>query len=257
MYPYLFKYGAFKVSSYGVMLALAFIVGVWVAKRLGEKDGITEQQIDSISLWLIVAGVIGSRFLYTFVEHYDDYIQKPVRFFYFQEGGLSFSGGLVFAIVAAVLFCKKHRLSFWKMADCLSPSLALGFAIAKIGCFLMGCCHGSACTVPWGISYNHPESLAHPKGTPLHPSQIYECLAMLVVFALLLICKKRKTFEGQVFLSLIVLYGVVRSLLEFFRGDTGHLGILTTAQAINLPLIIGAIILWIMMKKKGQSHLPD
>lgn len=250
MYPYLFKYGSFKISSYGVMLATAFITGVWLAKKLGKKEAITENQIDSISLWLILSGVLGSRFLYTFVEHYDEYIQNPVRFFYFQEGGLSFSGGLVFAIVASVIFCKKHRISFWKMADTLSPSLALGFSIAKIGCFLMGCCHGTVCAVPWGVTYTHPESLAHPRGIPLHPSQIYESIGTLLIFGLLMLIKDKKTFQGQTFLSLIILYGTVRSALEFFRGETGHIGFLTTAQAINLPMIVVAIILWIILKKK-------
>lgn len=232
------------------MLAAAFMVGVWLAKKIAKKDRISDSQIDAISFWLIVAGVIGSRFLYTFVEHFDEYSQNPVRFFYFQEGGLSFSGGLVFAIVAAVVFCRKKKISFWKMADSLSPSLAVGFAIAKIGCFLMGCCHGRPCDLPWAITYTNPESLAHPRNVPLHPSQIYESIATFLIFLTLLQIHKRRKFDGQVFLSLLILYGVVRSLLEYFRGDTGHLGFLTTAQAINLPVILCAAALWIFLRKK-------
>lgn len=251
MFPFIFKYGSFKISSYGLFLGIALMVGVWLAKRIAERQGVSGKHVDSISFWLILAGVIGSRFLYTFVEHGDVYWRDPARFFSFHEGGLSFSGGLVAAVATAVWYCRKHRLPFWQMADILTPSLALGFSIAKIGCFLMGCCHGTVCELPWGVTYTNQESLANPLGVPLHPSQIYESLSTLAIFAGLYFLTPRKSFQGQVFLCFLVAYGVVRSLLEPLRGETGHLGPLTTAQAINLPLIVGAIVAWMVLRKRN------
>lgn len=252
MHPYILQYGSFKISSYGLFLGIALMVGVWLAKKIGQRQGVSPQKVDSISFWLILSGILGSRFLYTFVEHWDVYGSDPLRFFRFHEGGLSFSGGLVFAVLGAIAYCKKHGISFWKMADILSPSLALGFSIAKIGCFMMGCCHGKQCDLPWGVVYTRQDSLANPLGVPLHPSQIYESIATLAIFAILYRITPKKKFDGQVFLSFLILYGVVRSLLESFRGEVGHLGILTTAQAINLPLILGALAAWKILRTRSD-----
>lgn len=252
MHPIIFQYKNFVISGYGVMLALAFYVGLFVAKRVSKTSGVGAHQIESLAFWLIVTGVLGSRFLYTFIEHPDEYLKNPLEFFAFQKGGLSFMGGLIFAIAFAFFWCKKHGHTFLKIADIYSPSVALGLSIAKIGCFLVGCCHGRVCEVPWGIAFHSPDSHARPLGVPLHPTQLYESLACLVLFIILYKVAKKQPFEGKVFALFMTLYGVIRFILEYFRGsESAYFWGLTTAQTVCIPLFIVGVVLYGFQKKKA------
>ncbi len=252
MFPIILQTKWITISSYGVMLAIALFVGLHVAQKNAKTLGFDPKRIESFSMWLIVVGVLGSRFLYTFVEHPDQYLSKPFKFFAFQEGGLSFTGGLIFSIVLTVVYCFKNKINFFKLADTLSPSVAIGFSIAKIGCFLTGCCHGKVCDLPWAVVYTNPQSNARPLDVGLHPSQIYESIATLLIFFFLMHVFKKRKFDGQIFLLLLIVYGIARSLLEFARGEPGFLGALTTAQFLNIPMIVVATVLYVYLFKKSN-----
>lgn len=254
MYPIILKLGSLKLSSYGLMLAIAFLVGIFLAKRIGKQENVSSQQIEAISFWMIISGILGSRFLYTFVEHGEYYWKHPLQYFAFQKGGLSFFGGLFFSISACVFYCYRNRISFLKIADILTPSVALGLSIAKIGCFLAGCCHGGVCEVPWGVTFNHPETLAEPKGVPLHPVQLYEALSTIGIFFALIFSRRFRRFHGELFFFFLISYGVIRSFLETFRGHPGHLGELTTAQTLSIPMVGVAVVWWFLRwKKRGET----
>ncbi len=253
MFPTILKIGPLVLSTYGFMLAVAFMVGIFLAKQRGLREGIDSTKIEALSFRVVVAGVLGARFLYTFVEHASYYFRHPVEFFYFQKGGLSFMGGLFLAIFVSLLYCKKHQLSFWQIADIFTPSIALGLSFAKVGCFLAGCCHGKVCDLPWGVIFNHTDTLADPKNIPLHPAQLYESFATLMIFFGLLILQKFRSFQGQIFLIFVIVYGVVRSVLEVFRGQPGKLGFLTTAQSLSIPMIVLATLLLIQKFKSRQT----
>jgi phosphatidylglycerol:prolipoprotein diacylglycerol transferase len=250
MHPFIFKLGALKLSSYGLMLGIAFLTGMTFAKKRAAREGLDPNKIESLSVWLIIAGVVGARILYTFVEHADEYWRNPFQFFAFHKGGLSFYGGFFLAVGTAVWFCKKHRMAFWQVADIFAPMIALGLAIAKIGCFLAGCCHGKVCDLPWAITFTHIESLAEPRGVPLHPAQIYESLATLAIFLGLTAFRRFKKFDGEIFLLFLIIYGVTRSALEMLRGSPGHLMGLTTAQFLSIPMVGAAVLWWILRKRK-------
>jgi phosphatidylglycerol:prolipoprotein diacylglycerol transferase len=254
MHPILFEIGPLKLSFYGLMLAISFFLGMHIAERGGRKEGIPAKRIERLSRWIIGSAVLGARFLYTFVEHWSYYIRLPWKFFAFQEVGLSFFGGLFAAIGVSIAYCRRHRLPFWKVADIYTPTIALGLAITKIGCFMAGCCFGRTCDLPWGVAFTNPASLADPKGVPLHPTQIYESLANLGIFLLLIVFRRFRRFQGEIFLLFLIVYGVVRSYLETFRGSPGHLAGLTTAQFLSVPMVLLAIVWWVLRFKQGANH---
>jgi phosphatidylglycerol:prolipoprotein diacylglycerol transferase len=242
MWPVLLHLGPLKIPAYGFMLGIGIFVGIYLAKRQARKEKLDPMLIESLAFWVVLMCVFGARFAYTFVENAGYYFSRPWEFFYFWNGGLTFSGSLVAAVATAWVICRRHDLSFWKAVDILTPPVALGLMFGKIGCFLAGCCYGKVCDLPWGVRFTNPESLAHPKGIPLHPTQLYEAASWLVLFLILRAYQRRKDRRpGEIFFAFGVVYGTVR----FLRSDPGHLGPLTTAQMTNLPLIIICLTLWI------------
>ncbi len=257
MHPILFHLGPITLKSFGLLVAIAMLVGIAIAKKRAMREGIPPEKIESLSFWLIVASLLGSRFLYTFVEHADHFWRHPVEFLYFHTGGLSFLGGLFFAVATAIVFCRKNSLRFWQVADLMAPSIAIGLAIGKVGCFLAGCCHGKVCDLPWGVTFHDPEGLARPLNVPLHPTQLYEALSWTFLFVLLLAFQRIRKFYGEQFLLFVIVFSIVRSYLETFRGDPGHLGTLTTAQFLSIPMALAAIGIWIMIRRGRLSSLAS
>lgn len=253
MHPILFELGVLKLSSYGLMLAIAFFLGMHIAERGGRREGISIKRIERLSWLIIFSAIVGARFLYTFVEHATYYFRHPLKFFAFHEGGLSFFGGLFFAIAASVWYCRKHKLSFWNIADIYTPTIALGLSIAKIGCFLAGCCFGKICDHPWGIAFTHPDSLADPKGIPLHPTQLYESLMNFGIFLLLVLFRRFQRFRGEIFFLFLFVYGLGRSYLETFRGNPGTIAGLPSAQFLSIPMVLLAIVWWVLRYKNRPT----
>jgi phosphatidylglycerol:prolipoprotein diacylglycerol transferase len=254
MHPIALRLGAFEISSYGVMLAVAMVLGMYLARRRAVLDDISPTVIDPLSIWIFASAMVGARVLYTFVEHPDIYFRYPLRFFLFREGGLSFFGGLFFAIAASIVFCLKRKIDFWALADVVTPSIALGLAIAKIGCFLAGCCQGGLCDLPWAVVFTDPHSLAEPKGVPLHPAQLYEAFANFLIFLLVMRFRRFRRTNGEVFFLFLVVYAVVRSALETLRGAPGHLGVLTTAQFLSIPMGTIALVWWIVRRRAAGRN---
>jgi phosphatidylglycerol:prolipoprotein diacylglycerol transferase len=169
------------------------------------------------------------------------------------HGGLVFYGGFIAAFVTALWFIRKRGLPLWKTTDILAPPIAFGQFVGRIGCFFAGCCYGRACSLPWAVTFTHPESLA-PKGIPLHPTQLYSSLNGLFMFVVLMGLRRVKAFEGQIFWAYVLLYGVTRSIIEFFRGDDRGVligGIVSTSQLIGV--IMAAIAIGMMMVLRSRD----
>ncbi len=248
MYPTLIELGPLTIHTYGLAIALAFIIGILLATHQAEKEGINPEKILDLGFYLMIAAIIGSRLLFVLLE-YKAYVDNPWRIFKIWEGGLVFYGGLIAAVITGSWYIRKHGLPFWKTADIVAPSIAIGQGIGRLGCFAAGCCYGKLTELPWAVTFRHPESLA-PIGVALHPTQLYESLLMMIIFGLLVIIRKVRHISGQVFLSYIILYSIARFGLEFFRGDprgsVTALGyILSTSQIISvIGLVIALAGLW-------------
>lgn len=242
MYPTLFHIGGFAVHTYGVFIAIGFLFALSLAVREAGRVGEDPEKIVDLSLYILIAAIVGSRLLYVAIN-WRIFREDPLEVFRIWNGGLVFYGGLIVAFLVVMWYLKKHRLNVWKTADILAPSLALGQAIGRIGCFFAGCCYGKACHHWWCVTFTHPESLA-PKGVPLHPTQLYSSFNAFLVFLVLIGLRRRKKFEGELCWIYILVYSITRSIIEFFRGDhRGALlgGLLSTSQAIGVVMALVAV----------------
>jgi len=259
MHPELFRIGNFPVHTYGVFLALAFLSAILLAVRLGARDGLSKERIYDLCLWMLLASLVGSKILMFFTE--PDYRSNPLSLLsldFLRSGGV-FYGGLIGAIVTGYVLMRRYKLPFWKTADACAPGIALGNVLGRLGCFSAGCCWGKPTSEPWGVRFSE---LAHeitgvPVGIPLHPTQLYESLSMLIVFGFLLWLHRHRRFSGQVILAYALLYSVIRFVIEFFRDDPrGDILGLTTLTGLSTSQMIGivmAVLAGIMMIKRWRN----
>src|SRR6266536_2992069 len=262
MYPILFHIGSFTVNTYGVFLALAFLGAIFVTVRLTERDGLPRERIYDLCLWLLLSSLVGSKLLMFFTE--PEYREHPLQLFsldFLRSGGV-FYGGLLGAIIAGYFLMKRWKLPWWKTADACAPGIALGNALGRQGCFSAGCCWGKPTNLPWGVRFTElgHEVTGVPIDAKLHPTQLYESFAMLIVFFFLLWLHKRKKFSGQVILAYALIYATVRFLIEFVRDDPRGdiLGLttltgLSTSQMIGIVVGLGALIILVIRWQHAGS----
>jgi len=254
VHPILFELGPVSLKSYGLMLAISILTGIYLAKRQAKKEGIEPKEVETISFWLAVSGIFGARFLYTFVENGSYYWRHPIEFFYLQTGGISFFGALYTVVPTLWFLCWKKKLSFLQLADIFAPVLSLGLGITKIGCFLAGCCYGTVCDLPWAITFTNPQGLAQPKGVPLHPAQLYEAVSWISLYFILVWLRKYRKVPGEIFLLFVITFGIGRALLEEFRGDSIHVKGLTSYQWMSIPVVLLGIIAWVYLRKRKKKE---
>ncbi len=257
MDPIAFKIGSLTVHWYGVMMATAFLLGLWTASRRGLRDGLKPEQILDIGPWLIVGTIVGARTLHVISYWKEQFADKPVwEIFMVHHGGLVYYGGLIGASLACILYVRFKKLQLWRFADALAPSIPLGYIFGRIGCFLNGCCFGKACELPWAVHYPAGHE-THPVGgsaIAVHPSQLYDSLLSLALYVGLAWLYRRKKFNGQVFAAYLIAYAFTRSFVETFRGDytEAHLyGPLTPAHLISIGILAAGSVLFIVLRRSA------
>jgi phosphatidylglycerol:prolipoprotein diacylglycerol transferase len=237
--------GPFTLHTYGVLLAIAFLAGLYVASRQARREGLDSGRVTDLAVWVLIAGLVGAKLLLVALD-WRYYTRSPGQIFAILQSGGVFYGGLIGGLLVAWWYVRRYKLPGWHTADALAPGLILGQAIGRLGCFSAGCCWGKPTSVPWAVTFTDlyaSRQVGTPLDTPLHPTQIYESLACFVIFFVLLWIARRKSFHGQVVLAYVTLYSVARFAIEFFRGDpdrgTWFRGALSTSQVIALVLIVG------------------
>ena len=263
MYPELFRIGSFPVNTYGVFLAIAFLCAILITARLAERDGLPRERVYDLCLWMLLAGLVGSKILMLFTE--PEYRANPLQLIsldFLRSGGV-FYGGLLGAIAAGYFLMKRYKLPWWQTADACAPGIAIGNFFGRQGCFAAGCCWGEPTTLPWGVRFSElgHEITGVPIDAHLHPTQLYESFAMLLVFFFLLWLHKRKSFSGQVVLAYALLYSVIRFAIEFVRDDPRGdiLGLttltgLSTSQMISVVVGISALIILLVRLNKIREN---
>ncbi len=253
MYPILFQFGSLHIYAYGFFIVVGFATAVVLAalKIRKSNSGVSFGNIVDLFFYTVLSSFIGSRLLFVLIN-FDVYRQHPAQIFKIWEGGLVFYGGLALAVMVAFWYMKWHRLPIWKLADLISPLIALGLSFGRIGCFFAGCCYGKETSLPWAVVFKNSDSLAR-LNIPLHPTQLYDAVNGLAIFFFLSWMEKRKTFDGQIFWLFLFLYATTRFFIEIFRGDPrGFLfgDLLSTSQAIGILLTIFSLFMLFYIKKR-------
>lgn len=218
MLPKLISIGSFYIPTYGVLVALGFLAGLGITLRLARRLGLPLEKITNLAVYCAMAGIIGAKLL-MFLFDIGDYVRDPGRIFTLetlQAAGV-FHGGFVAAFLVAVLYMRRQQLPAFSTMDVFAPGVALGQAIGRLGCFAAGCCWGKECDLPWGVRFRSDEAAPVPLGKTLHPVQLYESAADLIIFAILYRRFGRAHRGGEIIGLYLVLYSSARFVIEFFR----------------------------------------
>ncbi|NPV26117.1 MAG: prolipoprotein diacylglyceryl transferase [Firmicutes bacterium] len=247
MHPILYSFGPINIYAWGFMLSLAVIVSALGARRMAAKAGIDPDHIINLAILLVLSGLLGARIFYAIFYEPGYFMAHPLDIFKFWEPGLVWYGGLIGGIIAGGLYVHFYHLPFWGLADVLAPWLALGYSIVRIGCFLNGCCYGKVTTVPWGVVFPQLDNLTR------HPTQLYSAAVGFVLASILFWLYPRRKFAGQVFLTYLMAYGVLRSVVEYFRDNLTILGPITVSQAISLVVISLAGVIYYVLARQAKD----
>jgi phosphatidylglycerol:prolipoprotein diacylglycerol transferase len=251
MHPELFRIGSLEIHSYGVVVAIGFILGLIVAARRARSVGIPPELIGDLGVWLIITGMLGAKLFYVilfwpeFIENWRGMGLRSLR------TGFVFYGGFIAACLATIVFARRKRVNLWKLADVLAPSVALGHFFGRLGCVLNGCCYGRACDLPWAVTF--PAAPAHAP-VAVHPTQLYEAAGNLAIFAGLSMFFPRRRFDGQVWWLYVAGYGALRFGIEFFRGDYSdavRLGGFTPSQVVAACMIAIGLLAYRQLRRRA------
>jgi phosphatidylglycerol---prolipoprotein diacylglyceryl transferase len=252
VFPRLLQIGSFSLPTYGFLVASGVLIGLWISVRNSEKQGINGDDAWNLGILVVLAGIIGAKVLYI-INEWSTYAGNWREIFSLatlQAGGV-FSGGLIGALVMAIWYVRRHHMPALRTTDGFAPGLAFGHVLGRFGCFSAGCCYGKPTDHFWGVTFTSP--LAHawsgtPLGKSLEPTQLIEAAAEFCNFLFLTWLLKRKTFDGQVFGTFMVLYGIERFFIEFLRDDPGRGevfgNLMTGTQLISILLVIGGGLIW-------------
>jgi phosphatidylglycerol---prolipoprotein diacylglyceryl transferase len=263
MYPVLFKiplFGGITIYSYGLMVAVAFIAAlVWVScesRRVGQDPARTTD----LAFYVILSAIVGSRILHVLVSEWDRFLSNPLMIVKIWEGGLVFYGGLIAALLVSAWYIRRHRMPVWITCDIFAPAIALGHAIGRVGCFLAGCCYGREVGSAAWYAITFPANVHSfaPQGMPLFPTQLMEASGEFVIFVVLFALRYVKRFDGQILATYLMLYAVLRSAVEVFRGDIERGFIiepwLSTSQFISIFVFAAGLALYLLLwPRRGKT----
>jgi phosphatidylglycerol:prolipoprotein diacylglycerol transferase len=258
--PAIFGIGPLTVYTYGVMLAAAYLLGLQLAIVRAKKAGLDSQKMLDLGVALVIAALVGAKLLLLLVN-FNYFRSNPEEILVLARSGGVFYGGLIGATLVAFWYIKRHRLPLWTTCDMFAPGIALGHVIGRLGCLMAGCCYGLPTNVAWAVTFTDPFAAANvgtPLNQPLHPTQLYEAGAELLILVFLLTTERKgRTFPGRTFWSYMFLYAVSRFIIEFYRGDERGLVMgLSTSQFISLILAPLSLIMLAVLRKRATAPEP-
>jgi phosphatidylglycerol---prolipoprotein diacylglyceryl transferase len=256
MHPVLIRLGPLTIHTYGFLIAIGFLAGLGLAIHQAKKEGVPSDKIIDLGFYILLAAIVGSRLMFIFINA-GHFMKNPIDIFKIWEGGLVFYGGVLLALPTAIWYIKKKGLGIWSTADIFAPSIAIGHVFGRIGCYAAGCCYGkTAEALPWGVIFTDPECLA-PLNTALHPTQLYEAGGEFLNFLILISIRRYKSFNGQLFIVYLLIYSVIRFVVEFFRGDIerGFLfSQISVSQGISILVFLVASAGLIILRSRKIRH---
>jgi len=263
LHPEILRWGVLHITSYGLLLATAFLVGTWLALREARRRGLDEDQVVTVILVALVGAVIGARALYV-LEHVRDFRGSFVSVLALWQGGLTLYGGIVAGTAAGLYTARRLGLPMWTTADAITPSIALGTVLGRGGCFLNGCCYGRPTHLPWGVIFP-PDSFASLEygSVPVHPSQLYFALGGLVLFVLAWVLRRRLRTPGALFWGFVALFALVRIPLDLTRAYEAEAVLaeagavrLTESQLTSAALALFALLMILRLRRETRPAAP-
>lgn len=240
MHPELLRIGNFTISSYGVMAAVAFLVAYWLSSLEFKRRGLDEKLLGNFLIAAMVGGMVGAKLLYIFENvPFSELIRNPIPYL-LSRGGFTYYGGLLGGALLMWIIAYRNKMSFWTLGDAIAPAVIIAYALARVGCFLVGDDYGVPSNLPWAIAF--------PKGLPptdvrVHPTQIYEIILSLIIFICLWKIRKKDAPTGWLFSIFLILAGIERFLVEIVRDTTpSPIPYISIAQLMSIVMILIGII---------------
>ena len=245
-----------NIRWYGIMVALAILVIIlWVVWQVRKEARISYDTLFMAAIVGIPSGMIISRLLHL-IDRWGYYIQNPGQII--GGGGLTIYGAVLGAALGIWIYSRFSKLQFGYIADLIVPGLILAQIIGRVGCTINGCCYGVTCSLPWGIAYTHPDSLA-PLGIVVHPTQVYEMIYLLMVFGVALWLRGRLKPDGSLFLVYLGLYSLWRLGIDFIRDGSPFIFGLHQAQVIAIIVLAIAVLTlairtrWVKLEEESEG----
>jgi phosphatidylglycerol:prolipoprotein diacylglycerol transferase len=242
MYPVLFRLGSFDITSFGAMVALGAVFGILLLRSEMVRSGLDGGKGIDAALVGVLGGLAGAKLLYV-VEHW----AEPLSDTLLSRGGMSWFGGLTGGVVAGLVMVAYARLPLMTVLSAAAPALAVGQAVGRIGCFLVGDDYGRPTSLPWGIAF--PQGLP-PTMDRVHPTQLYEFTLLLGIAGVLMWLRRRGTADRAVVAWYLVLAGGMRFLIELVRVNQVVVAGLTTAQLFSVAMVLFGV--WLVVMKPSE-----
>ncbi len=251
--PILFSVGHFMVRWYSLIILAAILIGLWVSGREAERRGIDKDSIYDLSIWLILAGIVGAR-LFHVIDHWGDtYSAAPLRVLYIWQGGLAIWGAVVGGVVALLIICRSKGWRLLPLLDTFAPGLVLGQGVGRLACVITGDAMGKPTTGPFGFAYTNPGAMVPQLGVYYTPTPIYELLMNIGIFALLWGLRRRRLPDGALFLIYLSLYSTGRFLITFWSSYQIVAFGLNQAQLISVVGLGSGLALLAYLWRRNRS----
>lgn len=260
MHPILFSYGPITLYTYGVLLAAAYLLGLQLAIVRARKHGLDSTRVLDLGVWIIISALLGAKLMLLLVD-FRYFVDNPRELLSLARSGGVFYGGLILAVVVSIWYIRRVRLPLWTTCDMFAPGIALGHVVGRLGCLMAGCCYGLPTDLPWGITFTNPAAAANvgtPLNQPLHPTQLYEAGAELLILGILLATERRgRPFPGRTFWGYLALYAISRFFIEFYRGDPrGMIFGVSTSQFVSLIILPLSLVMLVRLGRRVTPPEP-
>src|SRR5437879_4393926 len=247
MYPRLLELGPITVYTYGVLLAAAYLFGLQLARIRATNRGLDANRVLDLGIYIIISALVGAKLL-LLITDFKSFTADPRELLTLARSGGVFYGGLILAVVVALWYIRRVGLPLWTTCDVFAPGIALGHVVGRFGCLFAGCCYGKPTTKPWGITFTDPYAASYvgtPLEIPLHPTQLYEAGAELIILIVLLVTERKgRPYPGRTFWLYMLLYAISRFIIEFYRGDErGVIMGFSTSEFLSLLLAPLALVI--------------
>ena len=258
MHPILFQSDTITIYTYGALIALGALLGAFYTGIRAKKElDVPYHVTNNLLLLILIMAFLGGK-LFFYFENPDYYFSEPLNMVKDPGKGFVFYGSLIFSVSALIVFFKIKKIPILKMLDIIAITTCIVHFFGRLGCFNAGCCYGHIHDGPFSVVFTNPRCMARPLDTPLHPTQLYSAFMILTIFVVLIVVKRRKTFDGQVFFLYVMLYSIGRAVVEIFRGDLvrGFIieGYVSHSQFIAAILFIIAIFFYLKLRKNFTVH---